>query len=562
MPAVLQPALLERDRLGRRVLRSHLRLPSQDARFRATFALEEALRLAELPGESEGRVYFFQRVDLPAISAQASRAVWMERIQASLEIHAAPAVHGSHPSAASANAIYFHNLEEGLEILLGQSLRSNAESPWFAASVLGLADNTHLPVYSGSLVAAIVARLRPPAMPLVIASSIIVTALGTLSPSSLLDKLPEALLRDWLRDFEAPARAVPLIDSAVALPAAAENRIRQAAEHCGWRQPPTLWLAALVLIDTMPSLARSPDLLHRVRTTIRLLELVPRTPTTIRVLERVPRALASQDTDRPTDTTAAESSLTAPEPVNSDSSAALASQTVASERKTVRPSQATFSNETSASDQLTAPDAQYPKPAPELTPPSQTPPAYLLGEATQFAGLYFLLHVLRRLGIAAAVDVCPTLADAPLPIHILLQLAMRAGVSLSDPILSPLGPVDSAFSLDAETLAALPSAAFPNNLPLPKVPTDSRAFLRIWTHAVRRWCWVNTRISIGALILRPGRVWQTRADLDVTLPINAADTRIRRAGLDLDPLWLPWFGDYGRVVRFHYTHRTGLGETA
>jgi hypothetical protein len=47
----------------------------------------------------------------------------------------------------------------------------------------------------------------------------------------------------------------------------------------------------------------------------------------------------------------------------------------------------------------------------------------------------------------------------------------------------------------------------------------------------------------------------TRTDLDVSLSIDSADIRIRRAGLDLDPGWLPWFG---RVVRFHYRYRGDL----
>jgi hypothetical protein len=31
--------------------------------------------------------------------------------------------------------------------------------------------------------------------------------------------------------------------------------------------------------------------------------------------------------------------------------------------------------------------------------------------------------------------------------------------------------------------------------------------------------------------------------------LSAADLRIRRAGLDIDPGWIPWFA---RVVTFHY----------
>jgi hypothetical protein len=35
----------------------------------------------------------------------------------------------------------------------------------------------------------------------------------------------------------------------------------------------------------------------------------------------------------------------------------------------------------------------------------------------------------------------------------------------------------------------------------------------------------------------------------MTLPLGAADLRVRRRGLDRDPGWVPW---YGRIVAFHY----------
>ena len=54
------------------------------------------------------------------------------------------------------------------------------------------------------------------------------------------------------------------------------------------------------------------------------------------------------------------------------------------------------------------------------------------------------------------------------------------------------------------------------------------------------------------LVRRRGRVWLTRTDLDVTMTYAAIDLCIRRAGLDIDPGWVPWFGLHGRVVRFHY----------
>jgi hypothetical protein len=39
--------------------------------------------------------------------------------------------------------------------------------------------------------------------------------------------------------------------------------------------------------------------------------------------------------------------------------------------------------------------------------------------------------------------------------------------------------------------------------------------------------------------------------VDLLLDNRHADVRVRRAGLDLDPGWVPWLG---RVVLHHYLH--------
>jgi hypothetical protein len=66
-------------------------------------------------------------------------------------------------------------------------------------------------------------------------------------------------------------------------------------------------------------------------------------------------------------------------------------------------------------------------------------------------------------------------------------------------------------------------------------------------------------MSAREVVTRGGRVWLTRAELDVTLPHDAVDIRIRRSGLDVDPGWVPWLGPFGRVVRFHYRHAAHHG---
>jgi hypothetical protein len=76
--------------------------------------------------------------------------------------------------------------------------------------------------------------------------------------------------------------------------------------------------------------------------------------------------------------------------------------------------------------------------------------------------------------------------------------------------------------------------------------------LRVWVLAVRRWCWRTGRITVREIVARHGVFSVNRTDLDVSLPLDETEIRIRRIGLDLDPGWLPWFG---RVVRFHYLYQ-------
>ncbi len=52
------------------------------------------------------------------------------------------------------------------------------------------------------------------------------------------------------------------------------------------------------------------------------------------------------------------------------------------------------------------------------------------------------------------------------------------------------------------------------------------------------------------MVTRSGYVATTRTHLDVTFDQTQLDIGIRRAGLDIDPGWVPWLG---RIIYIHYT---------
>jgi hypothetical protein len=61
-------------------------------------------------------------------------------------------------------------------------------------------------------------------------------------------------------------------------------------------------------------------------------------------------------------------------------------------------------------------------------------------------------------------------------------------------------------------------------------------------------------LSLRSLIRRSGTVVGTSTHVDITFPGEVIELRLRRAGLDFDPGWVPWLG---RVVAYHYDLERG-----
>ena len=107
---------LARRQLGRTdryVRKARLHLAAGAPRHKLAFLTEESLRLCSLPGEEEGRVYYFRCLRIAGLSENGDRRAWLEAFQCAMQEQASTAVHGSDSpeSAAFEIPFFFSKLE-------------------------------------------------------------------------------------------------------------------------------------------------------------------------------------------------------------------------------------------------------------------------------------------------------------------------------------------------------------------------------------------------------------------------------------------------------------------
>ncbi|WP_068636666.1 hypothetical protein [Thauera butanivorans] len=176
-------------------------------------------------------------------------------------------------------------------------------------------------------------------------------------------------------------------------------------------------------------------------------------------------------------------------------------------------------------------------PAPEPPPLSSSaasamplPPAAEHDFLTRGGGLFFLLNVLN---LPALRGWRAALTEPQAGWRELARLAVRIGAPTDPPLAAFLA---QACGLDAGTSPAAALAALGTGHDAATVDAAARRF--------------HGDAALAALRAeRPARVRASASRVDVHLGLADASLDIRRAGLDIDPGWLPWLG---RVVRFHY----------
>lgn len=145
-------------------------------------------------------------------------------------------------------------------------------------------------------------------------------------------------------------------------------------------------------------------------------------------------------------------------------------------------------------------------------------PPLVQGAATAWAGLWFLLPLLQRLG----------LEDEPDAVALFAAVLCHAATHLhfDAPASAWIEQVVARAAVDAATT---------------KGPA--------WWRRARIACMRQTRLPLRRVVQRAGQVWLSPHRVDVMLPLTGADIRIRRAGYDIDPGYVSWLDC---VIHFHY----------
>jgi hypothetical protein len=547
-----------RDRYDRHVRRARLSVNPGAPPHRLSFMTEEALRLSSLPGENEGRVYYFRSLRVTGLPASGARELWLGQFQRALTQQAMQAVHGADPRAGFARSVFFRSEEEALETLLHRILARGVLHEWFWPMVTaesGAREPGPTPLSStpnDRTIVAIVEKLRSrPASWVAVAAALF--ASPQFDVAALLDAVPPAVAQGWLRQMEG-TRPLPGNSAAADIPKTVRPAIQRSLRTFGFPSARVVWLAALAVLLDSPSELAAGTAVWRARSALRRMVSEGGRGTV-----QVPVS-AGSEASTPTKTGMLQMPVPVPpvvEPVAPED-APLAAQPASGSRPIIPASALPASTSpdpvsiptpvpASPADSAPLPAATFDQPAAAPVPPL---PWYCSGLPTDAAGMFFLLNAMRRIGMSQALTGELAWAAPDFTARVLQRLAAAAGAAQDDPVLLWLNSLVS--NTTTEELIPCDASCWPANLRLSRNAATLDDLVRAWALGVRRWCWRTGKISVRDIVIRAGVFSVNRTDLDVSLPLHKADIRVRKVGLDLDPGWLPWFG---RVVRFHYLLR-------
>lgn len=195
-----------------------------------------------------------------------------------------------------------------------------------------------------------------------------------------------------------------------------------------------------------------------------------------------------------------------------------------------------------------------PRPAPESPNLARRnpEPAAVDRTLTRAGGLFFVVPLLARTGLLEFITTLPVEQRAPYPWHV-LRLILRHALG-GTPACRPSkqvktgAPSPSRAQLEVEGNLA----SDPLRIALGDLPESPRDLGR-WLIRANRQALRLTGLNLRQIVLRAALVSWSPTHTDLFFRPGDADVRLRRAGLDVDPGWVPWLN---RVIHYHYNRET------
>ncbi|WP_157270220.1 hypothetical protein [Azohydromonas aeria] len=500
-----------------RVVRQAVLCPARaEEAAQMRFAVEDALNTADFA--DCGRLVLVRRLRLDGVPPRASPA-WMSRaLEAAWREVAARAVPAWHEGADRAEAVFFASRFEARLSWLARVAEAGAVSAWFWSAALPELRDEAWHGRPAALAAVVAALLRE-------GPAALAHALAAWPPARLaalarpLEPSVHARLEAVLAPPSAsagvaggaPAGPAPGAAHDAAAPAAASAALLEVARrlhaHSLAGSPASRWVAAVWLTAPASGPAAAPkDVAAQVERAV--------------ALARAPAGLAA----------AAAASVERPAAARCDAPAQRGGA-VTSGAAVAQEAPGTFgARPGTGSLPEPAPDrAAAPPPVAAARPAARrvsVPWLPWLADASASAcgGLVLLLNLLRALRFDDWWRAQPPALAADVAEALLWRALEQVG--------APRDDAQRDWFRDAPTAAA---------------PT--RAEARRWLARSRRALRRHAHMSLRELVCRPAWVSATPTHIDVIQGLDAADLRLRRLGLDVDPGWVPWIG---RVVSLHF----------
>jgi hypothetical protein len=474
---------------NRRIRRLAIRAPSREGAQRMAFLLEDALRTASFPEGESGRLFVIRKLELGRVPPGISSISLSLLIERAFRNARAHAVPTLSPRASTASAIVFNDAIEALAVAANRLCGGRGFSEWYWQSVFNTWSS---PQRSPQWVDLIEISHRME-MPAVAAAAVVREAILASALPRLVSNLNESRAREWLRGAGFSLNAPPESHSF------SEPQAKPAVKFADL-QFETQLADALRTLNPSPKIAQWLVVLAAVadRPACANDHALPQRALIWfqnKVVNNAPRA-----------------------------------------QRVELPSKST--------DDCAGPQRR--NPAVENTAPNVV---RSIESKTVLGGIFFLVPIIERLGIREFLKVNRDLISDGFPFA-LLKCFASARVRELDPVLQFLH--GQSLENDSSVAAELPEALRRTiETPPPRCGMDGP--FAPWIAAARRWSRRRARVGLYTLVHRPAQVSISRTHIDVTFRLDQSDLRVRRAGLDINPGWVPWLG---RAIQFHYVHET------